>query len=195
MEVLEQYAIAWKGLKPGVHDFDFEVGGALFEAFENTEIRSAALKVRVKLNRSESMLDLDTTIDGDVVVPCDRCLEDCRVPIHWQGRLVVRFSDEIDEYDGEVMWIPQSADKVELGQYLYESVILSLPYQRVHDEGECDADMLARFKPADDEEFAQIEARAKKSERTALGSEEQNKLEALRQAMQTDNEDGEQHKS
>ncbi len=188
MEVLEQYAIAWKGLKPGVHGFDFEVGGALFEAFENTEIRSAELKAHVDLNRSESMLDLTTRIDGEVVVPCDRCLEDCRVPIRWQGRLVVRFSDEIDEYDGESMWIPQSADKVELGQYLYESVILSLPYQRVHAEGECDADMLARFKAVDTEEFAEIEARAKESERTALSREEQSKLEALKRAMQQDNE-------
>ncbi len=192
MEILDQYAIAWKGLKPGVHDFDFEIGDALFEAFENTEIRSAALKARVQLDRSESMLDLHTSIDGQVTVPCDRCLEDCTVPIHWEGRLVVRFSDEIDDYDGEVMWIPQSADKVELGQYLYESVILGLPYQRVHAEGECNAEMLARFKTLSAEEFAQIEARAEKSERTALGSAEQDKLEALKRAMLQGHEDGQQ---
>ncbi len=190
MDILEQYAIAWKGLKPGVHDFDFEIGDALFEAFENTDIRSAALKAHVQLSRSESMLDLHTSIDGQVVVPCDRCLEDCTVPIRWEGRLVVRFSDEIDDYDGEVMWIPQSADKVELGQYLYESVILGLPYQRVHAEGECNAEMLARFKTLSAEEFAQIEARAEKS--TALGHTEQDKLEALKRAMLQGHEDGQQ---
>ncbi len=190
MDILEQYAIAWKGLKPGVHDFDFEIGDALFEAFENTDIRSAALKAHVQLSRSESMLDLHTSIDGQVVVPCDRCLEDCTVPIRWEGRLVVRFSDEIDDYDGEVMWIPQSADKVELGQYLYESVILGLPYQRVHAEGECNAEMLARFKTLSAEEFAQIEARAEKS--TALGHAEQDKLEALKRAMLQGHEDGQQ---
>jgi len=189
MEILEQYAIAWKGLKPGVHDFDFEIGDALFEAFENTDIRSAALKARVRLDRSESMLDLHTTIDGQVTVPCDRCLEDCSLPIRWEGRLVVRFSDEIDEYDGEVMWIPQSADKVELGQYLYESVILALPYQRVHAEGGCNAEMLARFKTLSAKEFAELEAQAEKSERTAFGSAEQDKLEALKRAMQQGRED------
>ncbi len=192
MEILDQYAIAWKGLKPGVHDFDFEIGDALFEAFENTDIRSAALKAHVRLDRSESMLDLHTSIEGQVTVPCDRCLEDCPLPIRWEGRLIVRFSDEIDEYDGEVMWIPQSADKVELGQYLYESVILAMPYQRVHAEGECNAEMLARFKTLSAEEFAQLEARAEKSERTALGSAEQDKLTALKRAMQQDHEDRQQ---
>ncbi len=192
MEILDQYAIAWKGLKPGVHDFDFEIGDALFEAFENTDIRSAALKARVRLDRSESMLDLHTAIDGRVTVPCDRCLEDCTVPIRWEGRLVVRFSDEIDDCDGEVMWIPRSADKVELGQYLYESVILAMPYQRVHAEGGCNAEMLARFKTLSAEEFARIEAQAEKAERTAFGSAEQDKLEALKRAMQQDHEDEQQ---
>ncbi len=192
MEILDQYAIAWKGLKPGVHDFDFEIGDALFEAFENTDIRSAALKAHVQLDRSESMLDLHTAINGQVTVPCDRCLEDCTVPIRWEGRLVVRFSDEIDEYDGEVMWIPQSADKVELGQYLYESVILALPYQRIHAEGACNAEMLARFKTLSAEEFARIEALAEKSERSALGAAEQDKLKALKRAMQQDHEDEQQ---
>ncbi len=192
MEILDQYAIAWKGLKPGVHDFDFEIGDALFEAFENTDIRSAALKAHVRLDRSESMLDLHTAIDGRVTVPCDRCLEDCTVPIRWEGRLVVRFSDEIDDCDGEVMWIPRSADKVELGQYLYESVILAMPYQRVHAEGGCNAEMLARFKTLSAEEFARIEARAEKAERTAFGSAEQDKLGALKRAMQQDREDEQQ---
>ncbi len=192
MEILDQYAIAWKGLKPGVHDFDFEIGDALFEAFENTDIRSAALKARVRLDRSESMLDLHTAIDGRVTVPCDRCLEDCTVPIRWEGRLIVRFSDEIDDCDGEVMWIPRSADKVELGQYLYESVILAMPYQRVHAEGGCNAEMLARFKTLSAEEFARIEAQAEKAERTAFGSAEQDKLEALKRAMQQDHEDEQQ---
>lgn len=192
MEILEQYAIAWKGLKPGVHDFDFEIGDALFEAFENSDIRSAALKAHVRLDRSESMLDLHTAIDGRVVVPCDRCLEDCSVPVRWEGRLVVRFSDEIDEYDGEVMWIPQSADKVELGQYLYESVLLAMPYRRVHAEGGCDAEMLARFRPMSAEEFAELEERARKADRTAFGSAEQDKLEALKRAMQQDHEDRQQ---
>lgn len=135
MEVAQRYSIAWKGLKNGRHDFRFEVDKALFEAFESTEIKDGRCEVSVGVDRSEKQLTLDVGITGHVVVECDRCLEDCRVPIDFEGQLVVKFSDEVHEYDGEVMWMLPGEDRVELAQYIYESIVLSLPYQRVHPEG------------------------------------------------------------
>ena len=157
MEVAQRYSIAWKGLKNGLHDFRFEVDKALFEAFESTEIKDGRCEVSVGVDRSEKQLTLDVGITGHVVVECDRCLEDCRVPIDFEGQLVVKFSDEVHEYDGEVMWISPAEGEVSLAQYIYESIVLSLPYQRVHPEGECDADMLHRFRIVSQEEFSQIE--------------------------------------
>ena len=79
----------------------------------------------------------------------------------FRGHLTVKFSDgETDEYDGEMMWISPSESEVDLAQYIYESIVLSLPYQRVHPEGECDPAMLERFRIVSDSEFAAIEARA-----------------------------------
>ena len=43
-------------------------------------------------------------------------------------------------------------DEVDLAQYIYESIVLSLPYQRVHPEGECDPEMLGRFRIVSDED-------------------------------------------
>ena len=160
MEVAQRYSIAWKGLKNGRHDFRFEVDKALFEAFESTEIKDGRCEVSVGVDRSEKQLTLDVGITGHVVVECDRCLEDCRVPIDFEGQLVVKFSDEVHEYDGEVMWMLPGEDRVELAQYIYESIVLSLPYQRVHPEGECNPEMLERFRIVSDREFASIEAAA-----------------------------------
>lgn len=160
MDVTKQYAIAWKGLKNGSYRFDFKVDDALFEAFGSTDIKGGDLTVEVALERGESMLSLQTVIRGTVVVACDRCLEDCRLPVAFDGTLLVRFSDEVHDYDGEVMWISPAEGQVSLAQYIYESVVLSLPYQRVHPEGECDADMLRRFRIVSEEEFAQIEHEA-----------------------------------
>ena len=59
------------------------------------------MRVTVALERGEAMLTLDVTLDGSVVVECDRCLEECRIPcIAQRGRLLVKFSDEVHEYDG-----------------------------------------------------------------------------------------------
>lgn len=160
MDVTKRYSIAYKGLRNGLHACRFEVDGALFEAFESTEVKDGTCVAEVELKRSETMLDLAVKITGSVVVPCDRCLEDCRIPIDFEGVLVVKFSDELREYDGEVMWLSPMETEVDLSQYIYESIILSLPYQRVHPQGECDPEMLRRFRIVSGEEFERIEAEA-----------------------------------
>ena len=94
MEVGKTYSIAYRGLKPGPHDFDFKVGRELFEAFSAGDIKDGACDVHVRLDRAETQLVIDVRITGHVVVECDRCLEDCRIPVDYDGRLLVRFSDE-----------------------------------------------------------------------------------------------------
>ena len=150
MEETKRYTIAYRGLRSGLHDFHFKVDGGLFRAFGSTEIKDGDCDVSVALERGESMLTLDVNVDGSVVVECDRCLEDCKVPIEYEGTLMVKFSDEIRDYDGEVMWISPADGEVELAQYIYESIVLAMPYRRVHPDGECNPDMLARFTVADE---------------------------------------------
>ena len=160
MEEVQRYSIPFKGLKNGHHEFRFEVDKSLFEEFESAEIKDGACDVEVDLDRQESQLVFRISISGHVVVACDRCLEDCRVPIDFEGQLLGRFSDEPREYDGEVIWLLPGEESVDLTQYIYESIVLSLPYQRVHPEGECNPEMLERFRIVSDREFAAIEEQA-----------------------------------
>ena len=176
----QSYSIVFQGLSTGRHEFRFEVGKSLFEEFGSSEIKDGKCEVIVELERTETLMLLDIRIMGHVVVPCDRCLEDCNVPIHFEGRLEVRFSDEEHEYDGEVLWLFPGETTVDLSQYIYESIVLSLPYQRVHSEGECDPDMLRRFRIVSQDEFESLEADAGKAT-PARG--EWSKLAALRDRM------------
>ena len=164
MEETKRYTIAYRGLRSGLHDFHFKVDG-------------------------ESMLTLDVNVDGSVVVECDRCLEDCNVPIHYEGQLLVKFSDEVHEYDGEVIWLLPMEDEVDLTQYIYESIVLALPYQRVHPDGECNPDMLERFRIVSDEEFGRLEDRI---EAEGRNEGEWAKLAALKEQMEADGTQTEQ---
>lgn len=186
MEVAQRYTIAYKGLKNGVHDFHFEVGGALFEAFGSTEIKDGTCEVSVVAQRRDELILLDVSVDGTVVVECDRCLEDCPIPVHFEGQLPVKFSDEPHEYDGEVLWLLPGEDEIDLTQYVYESIVLSLPYQRVHPDGECDPEMLERFRIVSDSELADIESRA---EAERLKDSEWAKLAALKEQLEPGAED------
>jgi|GEM_PF-30151 len=183
------YAAATIRRTGGVHVFHFRVDGGLFRAFGSTEIKDGDCDVSVALERGESMLTLDVNVDGSVVVECDRCLEDCNVPIHYEGQLLVKFSDEVHEYDGEVIWLLPMEDEVDLTQYIYESIVLALPYQRVHPDGECNPDMLERFRIVSDEEFGRLEDRI---EAEGRNEGEWAKLAALKEQMEADGTQTEQ---
>ena len=183
MEQIGLYKIAYKGLKVGSYDFDFKVDNALFEAYETEEIKGGDCVVRVKLNRSEAMLELKVTIEGEVICECDRCLEDCPIAIDYDGDLVVKFSEETDFYDGDVMWISPSEDMLDLTQYIYESIVLSLPYSRVHEEGECNPEMLASFQEISEEELEALEAQVEEEDVVALDDRSMSILEALKAQM------------
>ena len=187
MEVNKQYSVAYKGLKNSSFDFVFEVDDALFVAYESKEILGGNCHVEATMLKGESQLEFDFTITGEVTCECDRCLEPCQVPIDYEGHLIVRISDEEGEYDGDVMWLNPAENEVDLTQYIYESIVLSLPYQRVHPEGECNPDMLARSTIATQAEVDALEAEAE-SDNSGINEGDFNKLAALKAQMERDAE-------
>lgn len=186
MEEVKRYSIAYKGLADGEHRFTFEVDKTLFEGFGNEEIRDCRCTAEVDMLRSQTMLEIAVAINGSVTVACDRCLDDCLVPIEYNGSFVVRFADEDIESDDEIMWLSTAETEVDLTQYIYDSIVLSLPYQRVHAEGECNPEMLKYFRVVSPDEFAKIEAEASKDEEESLAPSEIEKLKALKEAMESD---------
>ncbi|MFI3289275.1 MAG: DUF177 domain-containing protein [Rikenellaceae bacterium] len=191
MEIKEaskcSYSIDFKDLKEGDYTFDFLVNGELFALYEGCEVLDGDCRVTIDMQRSESMLKLDVDIEGSVEVECDRCLDPCSVEIDYFSPLVVKFTDDEAlwaESDDEVMWLPKSATSIDMTHYIYESIILSLPYQRVHAEGECNAEMIAKFKIVTGEEFEQIENKAAESDNETMPAGELDKLAALKAKME-----------
>lgn len=129
------YCIDFKGLSIGKHSYSIAVDASLFAPYEGCELLGADAQCTIELDKSETMLQLQIEISGSVEVECDRCLDPCWVEIEYSNPLVVKFTaDEqlANEFDGEVMWI--TSDQLDLAHYIYESIILSLPYQRVHQD-------------------------------------------------------------
>lgn len=189
MELEQKYSIAYKGLKNGLHEAGFEVDGALFKACGSNEIKDGRCKVHVAMRKSDSQLLLDVAIDGEAVCECDRCLEDCTIPVHFEGSLTVHISEQEGEYDGEQMWITPDQKEVGLMQYIYESIVLSLPYRRVHPDGGCNPDMTARFTAATDDAGAGAtfaDNLPEADQPRGIGADNLSKLEELKARMQAD---------
>jgi hypothetical protein len=159
--VFDKYALNFKGLSLGAHHFEYAVDDDFFGAFEGSEITRGDVDVQVDLLKQPSMLTLNFEMQGDVEVACDRCLGEFRMPVDYRGTLLVKFADDPPESDGEVLWIHPAESQIDLAQYIYESIVLSLPFQRIHpvdDDGRptCDPQMLERFRIVTGEEFDQM---------------------------------------
>ena len=148
-KIIDTYTIHFKGLTTGKHIFNFDVENDFFAEFEGSEVTGGTLKVEVVLDKHSNMMELDFFIEGDVEVQCDRCLEPFTIPTEYEGKLVVRISDTVeeDEQSDEIWFVNSNEFELSLGQYIYESICLSLPIQRFHgilgtSEEECDKEML-----------------------------------------------------
>ena len=84
------------------------------------------------------------------------------------------------------MWISPAEDIVDLTQYIYESIVLSLPYSRVHQDGECNPEMLASFSEITEEELQALEAKAQEADVVGLDDNSLSILQALKQQAEAE---------
>jgi uncharacterized metal-binding protein YceD (DUF177 family) len=147
------YGIAYGSLPQGKHTFRFEVNDDFFRRFEGSEISEGRVSIRVNAEKAGSFMVLTFGMEGNVKVACDRCLDEFLTPVEFEGTLTVSFTGEAEEDDfseDEVMNMQPGDTEVDLAQYIYESICLSLPMQRLHPSDEqgrsaCNKDMLAKL--------------------------------------------------
>ena len=152
--------VQFSGLKPGRYEYDFTLDSTFFEAFQNDEIREGEVDFKVILEKRERMLLFTFSFNGKVKSICDRCLGEIEVPVEGEETLCVKFSDTETTDEDDVVFLPESAYKIDLAQWMYEYVVVSMPMQRVHPEGQCDSEMLKYISDerVEDEETLQDEA-------------------------------------
>lgn len=147
------YRIDLKGLQPGKHRMEFPIETSFFNEFGENQIIGANLKADVELEKTGLCMRLEMKIEGDVTVECDRCLSELQLPIDVEETIAVTFSgvsrvrDEEDERpDGDVIELERNETELDLSQVFYDYVCLSLPIQKIHEEGACDPIMMERMK-------------------------------------------------
>ena len=149
MKTNSQFVIPFKGLKTGKYDFVFDIDDKFFEVFEESEVKKGKVHVEVELDKKETMLELFFSLSGTVIIPCDRCLDDLELPVEHETELFVKFGDQTEEQTEEILVLLHSEFELDITQYIYEFVHLSLPYKRVHPDKKgkstCNKEMLKKL--------------------------------------------------
>ncbi|MCB0756021.1 MAG: DUF177 domain-containing protein [Flavobacteriales bacterium] len=157
MDKTADFKVQFSGLKLGVHTFEFVVDNTFFEKLEYSPIDQGEVVVQVELEKKSSMLVLNFGIDGWVMENCDRCAVEYQQHVIGEHRIYVKFGDEYDEPDEDLLVLPREAYEIDLSQLIYEFIGLNIPLKKVpcDEDGDtsiCDKETLKLLESAASEE-------------------------------------------
>ena len=129
---LKEYTIPFIGLKIGTHHFDHQIERAFFEHFEYQEFDQADIALQVVMEKKNTMLEFDLAFEGTVNVLCDLTSEPYDQPVSGTYHFVVKFGEEYNDENDELLILPHGSHEVNIQQQVYESIVLAVPARRVH---------------------------------------------------------------
>ena len=131
MKTLSEFRIPFVGLKEGKHQFDFQIDRKFFDAFEYDEFEEVDFEVSLELNKKTTLMELDFVANGTVKVPCDVTGEDFSLKVNGEFSLIVKFGETFNNDVEDLLILPHDAYQIEVQQYIYELIVLSVPQKRV----------------------------------------------------------------
>ena len=148
MKPLKDFNIQFIGLKLGEHHFEYDIDNTFFKEFEFDEFNDANLKIKVLLNKKDTLLELHFEVSGTINVNCDITNEPYNQKINNEFDLVVKFGDEYNDENEDILIIPHGEYEINVAQYIYEFIVLSVPTKLVHPgiaDGTLDSDILKKL--------------------------------------------------
>jgi len=155
-----EFEIAFVGLKPGVHEYNYSIGEKFFEAFQQQDFRNCKANIKLLLDRKSSFMLLKFEIGGTLEVTCDRCNNNLPLDLWDEFSITVKMVENPEvmneqEEDPDMYYISQSDSHVDVANWIYEFINLSIPFQKVCEFEKMDGpncnptvlDMLKKLEP------------------------------------------------
>ncbi|RZJ77474.1 MAG: DUF177 domain-containing protein, partial [Chryseobacterium sp.] len=114
------------------HQFEYQIDKKFFDQFGYDEFESCDITVNVMLEKKSTMLELHFKHKGTVYVPCDLTGEMFDLPIKGKLKVIVQFGEEFNNDNEELLILPHGEHQVDVSQFVYEMIALSVPLKRVH---------------------------------------------------------------
>jgi uncharacterized metal-binding protein YceD (DUF177 family) len=132
MKPLKQFTIPFVGLKQGKHNFEYQIDNTFFEHFEYEEFNDSSVKVEVVFDKKTTLLELNFKISGTVNINCDITNEAYDQEISNESNLIVKFGEEFNDEEIDILILPHGEYEINIQQYIYEYIVLSVPLKRIH---------------------------------------------------------------
>jgi uncharacterized metal-binding protein YceD (DUF177 family) len=132
MKDLKEFNIPFVGLKEGKHLFQYKVDNTFFELYNYNEFEKSSINVTLEFVKKSTLFELEFTASGTVNVPCDVTNEYFDLEITATLPLVVKFGQEYNDENEEILILPHEVYQFSVAQFIYEMIVLGIPSKRVH---------------------------------------------------------------
>lgn len=159
MNFRREFEIAFVGLKPGVHHFEYQIDDKFFAHYEKQDFSNCKAKIKLELDKKNGFMLLKFDIDGKVDVNCDRCGNPLTIQLWDEFKVMVKLVDDPDEMneqeeDPDVYYISRGESHLHLADWIYEFINLSIPLQKMcppdeTGESQCNKEVLAKLLQAE----------------------------------------------
>ena len=149
MKDLKNFDISFIGLKDGNHIFEYKIEKAFFDFFNFDEFYNSNVQVVLSFFKKATMFELNFVCKGWVEVDCDLTGERFQQIIDANIDLVVKFGEEYNDENEELLIIAHSQFKINVAQYIYEAIVLAVPIKKIHPgviDGTLQSDILEKLK-------------------------------------------------
>lgn len=145
VEKFEKYDINLKDLAQKKCEFSFLFDDEFFTEIQSAEVLGGAVETRVTVEKNASGFEVSFSGNGAVKVLCDRCLDEANLATSFEQKLLVKFGDEFCDDGDEIVIVPENSGVLNIAWLVYEFIILSLPTQKVHANGDCNEEMIQKL--------------------------------------------------
>lgn len=104
------------------------------ECFDLAEVN---VEASIEGEKVGEVCQMQIHLEGSLQTVCDRCGEALVLPICETFPMVVKLGVEADEISDEEIVLPFDRPLLDLGNLLYQLLIVSMPMRRVHPIGAC----------------------------------------------------------
>lgn len=149
------YDIAFVGLKPGIHEFEYQIDDKFFESYGEQDFHNCKADIKLVLDKQNGFMLLKFDIAGTVDSQCDRCGNPLVLQLWDEFNVVVKMVEEPEtmnenEEDPDVYYISRTESHLHLSDWIYEFISLSVPNQHYCGEDEeghskCNPEVLAKL--------------------------------------------------
>jgi len=148
MKALKSYTIPFIGLKIGKHHFDYQIDNTFFQHYEYDEFNAVDVKIDLEFEKKSTFLELCFSAKGIINVNCDITDEPYDQSINDDFKLVIKFGNEYNNDNEDILIIPHGEYEINVAQFIYELIILAVPIKRIHpgiEDGTLQSDILSKL--------------------------------------------------